>query len=92
MGLEGTMNFKLLMRRNYMPREDEEKMSREEAGRKGSEASKGSEKHYTPESKERLREGAKKGSEHSGGGSSERNISEESREKMSEGGRRGGEK
>jgi len=67
-------------------------MSREEAGRKGGEASKGSEKHYTPESKERLREGARKAGEHSGGGSSERNMSEESEEKMREGGRRGGEK
>ncbi len=70
-----------------MPREEErEGMSREEAGRKGGEASKGSEKHFTPESKERLREGAKKG------GESEKDISEEARERMSEGGRKGGEK
>jgi general stress protein YciG len=76
-----------------MPEEKERQgMSREEAGRKGGEASKGSEKHFTPESKERLKEGATKGGEHSGGGSSERNISKESREKMSEGGRKGGEK
>lgn len=75
-----------------MPKEERSGMSREEAGRKGGEASKDAEKHITPESKERLREGAKKGGEHSGGGSSERNISEESREKMSEGSRKGGEK
>ncbi len=54
----------------------EEKMNRE-AGHKGGEASKRSEKHFTDESKERLMEGAKKGSEHShgGGSSGERNIS-----------------
>jgi general stress protein YciG len=74
-----------------MPKEESRSgMSREEAGRKRGEASKGSEKHYTPESKERLREGARKGSEHSGGGSSERNNNEESEEKMREGGRKGG--
>lgn len=52
-----------------MPEEKErERMSREEAGRKGGEASKGSKKHFTRESKERLKEGAEKGGEHSHGG------------------------
>ena len=60
-------------------------MSRAEAGRKGGEASAGKERHFTRESKERLKEGAKKG------GEAEKNISPEARERMREGGRKGGE-
>jgi uncharacterized protein len=67
-----------------MPRE-EEKISREEAGRKGGEASAGKERHFTPESKERLKEGDKKG------GESEKDISPEARERIQEVGRKGGE-
>ncbi len=73
-----------------MPKEEErEGMSREEAGRKGGEASAGKVRHFTPESKERLREGARKGGEHSAG--TEKHYTPESKERQIEGARKGGE-
>ncbi len=60
--------------------ESKPKMSKAEAGRMGGEASAGSEKHYTKESKERQIAGARKGGEHSHGGKS---MSSGSQEKMS---------
>jgi uncharacterized protein len=67
------------------------KMSKAEAGRMGGEASAGSEKHYTAESKQRQIEGARKGGEHSHG--SGRSSSSGGGSKMSreEAGRKGAE-
>lgn len=66
-----------------------EKMSREEAGRKGGEASAGKVRHFTPESKERLIEGARKGGLHSAG--SEKHYTPESKERQIQGAKKGGE-
>jgi general stress protein YciG len=60
--------------------ESKPKMSKAEAGRLGGEASAGSEKHYTKESKARQIAGARKGGEHSHGS---RSMSSGSQEKMS---------
>jgi general stress protein YciG len=69
-----------------MPRE--RKMSREQAGRMGGEASAGKERHFTSESKERLIAGARKGGENSAGTS--KHFTPQSKERQIEGARRGG--
>ena len=72
-----------------MEKEERQVMSKEEAGRKGGAASTGKERHFTRESKERLREGARKGGMHSAG--TEKHFTQESKERQISGARKGGE-